>query len=111
MQCVYSQEAALPTPSHLEGCKEIDDVLVVAAAVQPDLPVYLVLVQLAYAAHQVALEHHHLTRALADGLVHCRIECRGGQRRAEEGTQQRDEQDSCRQLTCTPHGIQQLQTE
>lgn len=44
----------------------------VAAAVQADLPVDLVLVQLAYAAHQVAFQHDHLTGALADGFVDCR---------------------------------------
>lgn len=58
--------------THLEGCIQLDDVLMGTAAVQADLPVNLVLVELADAAHEVALEHHHLTGALADGLVHCR---------------------------------------
>jgi hypothetical protein len=58
--------------AHLEGCEELYDVLVLAAAVQAHLPVDLVLVQLTDAAHQVALEHHRLARALADGFVHCK---------------------------------------
>lgn len=57
--------------THLKCCKQLDNVFMVAGAVQADLPVNLVLVQLADAAHQVALEHHHLTAALAHGLVHC----------------------------------------
>jgi hypothetical protein len=79
-QASYTGTASIPLiatakstchASHLEGCKELDDVLVLAAAVQAHLPVNLVLVQLTDAAHQVALEHHCLARPLADGLVHC----------------------------------------
>jgi hypothetical protein len=71
-QPVVVHAQSWPQCAHLEGCKQVDDVFMVAGAVQADLPVDLVLVQLAYAAHQVALQHDHLTGALADGFVHCK---------------------------------------
>jgi hypothetical protein len=80
-QALHSHTGKIPSTAaakstshapHLEGCEELDDVLVLAAAVQAHLPVDLVLVQLTDAAHQVALEHHCLARALADGFVHCK---------------------------------------
>ncbi len=60
--------ASCSSGTHLECRDEVDDVLVLQAAVHPDFPEHLVVVQLAQVLHVVHFERHHFQRLLAHRL-------------------------------------------